>query len=276
MSTYVIGDLQGCAAELEDLLAAIDYRPGSDRLLFLGDLVNRGPESLRALRTVKALGAESVLGNHDLHLLAQAEGCGGPAREKDTLAPVLAAPDREELLEWLRRRPLALLEDGHLLVHAGLPPQWDAATAIACAREVEALLASDDYRELLAGMYGDSPPRWDAALQGPARWRFIINCLTRLRYCGPDGSLALAEKGPPGSQAEGLLPWYEAPGRRSGGEDILFGHWSTLRLAPEAQRRHRVYPLDTGCVWGGSLTAMALADKRTYSVPSRRASSTKL
>ncbi len=276
MTTWAIGDLQGCAAELEDLLEAIAYTPGRDHLVFLGDLVNRGPDSLGALRRVRELGARTVLGNHDLHLLAQAEGFGGPARQRDTLEAILAAPDRDALLDWLRAQPLLIDTPAMLYVHAGLAAQWRREDAVACAREVESVLHGPEFRALLAGMYGDAPAIWDPALAGMERLRFIINALTRIRYCGRDGAMAMQDKGPPGTQDAALLPWYAVPGRRSAGVPICFGHWSTLRLGPDQEREHRVHALDTGCVWGGELTALEVETGRRYSVPSRRTSSTKL
>ncbi len=270
MSVYAIGDVQGCGAELDALLHAIGFAPPRDRLLFVGDLVNRGPDSLGVLRRVRDLGAaaECVLGNHDLHLLAVAAGVAPPKRQ-DTLAAVLAAPDRDGLLDWLRRRPL-LVDDpasGATVLHAGLPPQWDVAQARARAREVEAALAGPGWIDLLARMYGDTPRRWRDGLAGWARLRVIVNCLTRLRYCDAAGVLALGEKGAPGSQRPPFQPWFAVPERRSRGTTIVFGHWSTLRLARADCERYRVWPLDTGCVWGERLTALRLDDWQVYSVP---------
>lgn len=270
MSVYAIGDVQGCRAELDALLDLVGFAPPRDRLLFVGDLVNRGPDSAGVLRRVRALApaAESVLGNHDLHLLAIAAGVARPRRQ-DTLADVLAAPDREELLDWLRRRPL-LAEDpvsGTTILHAGLPPQWDIAQARALAREVEAVLAGPDWIDLLRHMYGDAPHRWNDGLAGWPRLRVIVNCLTRLRYCDAGGRLALGEKGAPGSQRAPFEPWYALPGRRSRGTTVVFGHWSTLRLPPADCERYCAWPIDTGCVWGGGLTALRLDDWRTFTVP---------
>lgn len=257
MATYAIGDIQGCYRELRALLDRLDFDPARDRLWFAGDLVNRGPDSLAVLRFVRGLGerAITVLGNHDLHLLALAAGCRRHA-EEHSLGAILAAPDREELLEWLRHRPL-LHHDaalGFTLVHAGLPPQWDLAEARACARELEAVLSGPESGDFLHQMYGNEPTRWSPALSGMERLRFIANALTRLRFCTLDGALALNEKGEPGSQRPGHLPWFQAPGRRSAGERILFGHWSTLGY----RAGDNTWALDSGCLWGGRLSAVRL------------------
>ncbi len=275
MATYAIGDVQGCRAELEALLATVGWSPARDRLVFVGDLVNRGPDSLGVLRLVHGLGARAVcvLGNHDLHLLAVAED---PARRRrqDTLDAVLAAPDRATLLAWLRRCPLLHREPAHgvTVVHAGLPPQWSVDLAEACAGEVQAVLAGPRYRDLLARMYGHTPACWSERLRGWSRLRFTINSLTRLRFCDPAGALALAEKGAPGTQAPHLQPWFAVPERASSGTDIVFGHWSTLRLSAPERERYRVHPLDSGCVWGGRMTALRLEDRRLFSVPSQQPS----
>lgn len=255
MALYAIGDIQGCDAELGRLLAAIEFSPSRDRVWFVGDLVNRGPESLQALRRIRALGeaAVVVLGNHDLHLLAVAAGCARQ-RKDDTLAEILAAPDREELLQWLITRPL-LHEQGELcLVHAGLPPQWDIALARRCAREFEQALQKNP-REVFEQMYGDEPDLWKEGLAGAGRLRYIGNCFTRLRYLHPEGRLALRAKGSPGrTQGEALIPWFEAPHAKWRGTRVVFGHWSTLGFIAN----DTMVALDTGCVWGGSLTALRL------------------
>jgi bis(5'-nucleosyl)-tetraphosphatase (symmetrical) len=257
MALYAIGDVQGCDEELGALLDTLRFSPDRDRLWFVGDLVNRGPGSLGVLRRIRALGdaATVTLGNHDLHLLAVAFGTA-PVRSGDTLIETLAAPDREPLLEWLLRRPL-LHEDHTLnvcLLHAGLPPQWDWTLARRCAREFEGALRSDPQR-LLQRLYGDQPDRWDDALEGAERLRFIVNCFTRLRYLDKDGRLMLRAKGSPKKmQTEGLIPWFEAREARWRGPRIVFGHWSTLGFLNEGD----VTALDTGCVWGGSLTALRL------------------
>jgi len=273
MSTYAIGDLQGCHRELMDLLDDIDFDAARDRLWFVGDLVNRGPESLAALRFVHDLGesAVTVLGNHDLHLLAVAFG-HSRLRKKDTLAPILEADDRDTLLDWLRRRPLLHHdgESGYTLAHAGLPPPWDLATALECAGGVNDVLSGDGHREFLRDLYGNQPDQWDSKVSGIERWRYTVNALTRMRYCDSDGRLALEQKGPPGTQEPHLKPWFEIRTRKHRDLKIIFGHWSTLRLADTDYRRFNVFPLDTGCVWGGSLTAMRLEDEREFSVPSRQ------
>ncbi|HEX7966307.1 MAG TPA: symmetrical bis(5'-nucleosyl)-tetraphosphatase [Gammaproteobacteria bacterium] len=258
MATFAIGDIQGCHDELQRLLERINFDPAEDQLWFTGDLVNRGPQSLETLRFVKSLGrhAVTVLGNHDLHLLAVAAGTA-PKRKSDTLDAVLAAPDREELLDWLRHRPLLHHDPelGYTLLHAGLPPQWDLAQAQACARELEMVLQGPGCLEFLRHMYGDRPDRWSAELAGMDRLRFIVNCFTRLRFIGPEGELELKTKGAPGTHPHGFQAWYEAPGRASSGLHLLFGHWSTVG---EVQDAHNALGLDTGCVWGGQLTALRL------------------
>ena len=273
MATYAIGDVQGCAEALFSLLEHMGFHPERDRLWFAGDLVNRGPRSLAVLRFVRGLGerAVTVLGNHDLHLLAAAAGARTP-KARDTFGDVLDAPDRIALLGWLAGRPLLHHDEasGYAMVHAGLPPQWTLAEAGALAREVEEVLRGTEARALLHDMYGDEPRRWSPALRGFARRRFIINALTRIRYVAPDGGLDLRDAGPPGTQARGLVPWFEAPGRRSRGARIVFGHWATLALHAPVDPVHRVHHLDTGCVWGGALSALRLEDGRRFSVPGLR------
>jgi bis(5'-nucleosyl)-tetraphosphatase (symmetrical) len=257
VALYAIGDVQGCDAELGALLKAIRFCSDRDRLWFVGDLVNRGPASLEVLRRVRALGeaATITLGNHDLHLLAAAHGCAR-LRDDDTLAEVLGAPDCDALIDWLAHRPL-LAEDrklGLCLLHAGLPPQWDLPTARRCAREFERALRRNP-ENLFKGMYGDKPDRWNEALAGAERLRFIVNCFTRLRYVDADGRLHLRFKGSPQrAQRDSLIPWFEAADARWRGPRIVFGHWSTLGFFESAH----VIGLDTGCVWGGSLTALRL------------------
>jgi bis(5'-nucleosyl)-tetraphosphatase (symmetrical) len=257
MAIYAIGDVQGCHDELLALLDKIGFDPAQDQAWFVGDLVNRGPQSLQTLRSIRALGdaAVAVLGNHDLHLLAVASGISR-TKHRDTFGDVLTAPDRDELLVWLRRRPLIHENGGFYLIHAGLPPQWDMNQAQNLAREAEEALQRDQGREFLWHMYGNEPTRWDDALTGWDRLRFITNCLTRLRYCGPDGSMELRHTGRPGTQTEGLMPWFEIPGRRSLGAKIIFGHWSTLGFHASQD----TWCLDTGCLWGGELTALRLDD----------------
>jgi bis(5'-nucleosyl)-tetraphosphatase (symmetrical) len=257
MAVYAIGDVQGCDAELGSLLTAIDFSAPRDRLWFVGDLVNRGPESLQVLRRIRSLGSAATvtLGNHDLHLLAVALG-EARLRTDDTLDAILAAPDREALLGWLGAQPL-LHEDPALdlcMLHAGLAPQWDLPTARACAREFESALRRDA-RSVFRQMYGDEPDCWRDDLAGADRLRFIANCFTRLRYVDPEGRLALRAKGSPRkAQGRPLIPWFEAGGARWRGRRIVFGHWSTLGYFANAE----VISLDTGCVWGGSLTAFKL------------------
>ena len=269
MNTYVIGDLQGCAHEAQVLLNRIaDDAGGEARIVFVGDLVNRGPESLQALRRVAALSLASdgridaVLGNHDLHLLAVA--CGAQkAGASDTLDAILAAPDRDSLLDWLRHRPLALVADGHLLVHAGVLPQWSVDQSVALAGEVEAVLRSDRWIDFLRQMYGNAPDRWDDSLTGHARLRCIVNALTRMRLCSAEGVMDFKEKESASAPAgSGLMPWFEVPGRRSAGCPIVFGHWSALGLL----LRPDVIALDSGCVWGGKLTAVRLDNRRLIDV----------
>jgi len=263
MAVYAIGDVQGCFDELQALLEQIHYEPAHDTLWFCGDLVNRGNKSLETLRFVRSLGerAIAVLGNHDLHLIATASG-DRPGKGKDTLDAVLAAPDCDELVDWLRHRPLLHhdADSGFTLVHAGLPPQWDLQLAQACAHEVESVLRGPDYRDFLADMYGNKPDHWDEGLTGHDRTRFMVNCFTRLRYCAPDGRLDLVNKGPPGSQPRGYLPWFELPERNSRGMRIVFGHWSTLGKRDDPG----VYPLDHGCLWGGELTALEIGPEPRY------------
>jgi bis(5'-nucleosyl)-tetraphosphatase (symmetrical) len=270
MARWAIGDVQGCCDELEQLLARIRFSGERDRLWFVGDLVNRGPRSLKALRLVHALGdnAVSVLGNHDLHLLAVALA-GEKLRKNDTLSEILAAPDRDELLEWLLLLPLAHFEPEHadLLLHAGVLPQWSVALTLQLAGEVQHALR-DDPRMLLSGMYGDQPDRWQATLAGPDRLRFAINVLTRLRFCTADGRVDFKQKGKPDSAPKPWLPWFKVPGRASREQRIVFGHWSALGFHSE----RGVLALDTGCVWGGALTAVNLDDPEAppVSVPSRQ------
>lgn len=264
MAVYAIGDIQGCFSQLQRLLEHIRFDPESDRLWFTGDLVNRGPQSLEVLRFVKGLGerAVTVLGNHDLHLIAIAHGFTSP-RPKDTLDALLQAPDRDELIDWLITRPLLHLDRqlDYLMIHAGLPPQWDVDEALARAREVEEVLRGRQrVGDYLAQMYGDEPAQWSPELGGMNRLRFITNCFTRMRFCDSQGRLDLQHKGPPGSEPGHLMPWYLAPGRRSRQQRIVFGHWSTHGQS----HCENVYALDTGCLWGGTLTAMRLDGEPAY------------
>jgi len=261
MATYAIGDIQGCYRDFRNLLDKLQFDPESDKLWLAGDLVNRGPDSLAVLRFARGLGkrAVCVLGNHDLHLLAVSQG--NLKHYKDSLLEsVLLAPDRDEILDWLRHCPLLHYsrKKDFALVHAGLPPQWDLKTALARSREVEQVLQGPGFPELMRHMYGNRPERWSDKLRGLDRLRHIINCFTRMRYCRADGSLCLREKGAPGNQAAGLHPWFEAPGRASATTRIICGHWSTLGFV----NRHNVWSLDTGCLWGGSLTAVRVRRKK--------------
>jgi bis(5'-nucleosyl)-tetraphosphatase (symmetrical) len=268
MAVYAVGDIQGCDEEFGKLLEQLRFDPQRDRLWLTGDLVNRGPRSLDVLRRVKALGnaVATVLGNHDLHLLAAANDRAA-LRPDDTLDSVLSAPDCEELLDWLRHRPLLHSDEGlgWTMVHAGLAPQWNLATATACARELEATLRDEaSARALFAAMYGNRPDRWSDDLAGSERLRFITNCFTRLRFCHADGRLDLKYKGRLADAPADLVPWFRIPERRTANSRILFGHWSALGL----YAGDGVLGIDTGCVWGGSLCAVRLdAEQAPVFVP---------
>ncbi|MFS8930182.1 symmetrical bis(5'-nucleosyl)-tetraphosphatase [Cupriavidus taiwanensis] len=250
---YAIGDLQGCGPSLDALLARMPAQPA---VRLVGDLVNRGPGSLQTLRTIRAMGdrAETVLGNHDIHLLAVAS-CVRKKGRHDTLDDILAAPDRDELLTWLRQRPLALLENNFLLVHAGVLPQWTPAQVIDLAREVEEQLQGPNWQGFLADIFGNTPDRWHDGLRGIDRLRVVVNALTRLRYCTPDGMMDFKTKDGPGKAPDGFMPWFDVPGRCTQDVTVVCGHWSTLGLV----MRPNLMALDTGCVWGGKLTAARLA-----------------
>lgn len=268
MATYAIGDVQGCFATLQALLDTLAFHPARDFLWFTGDLVNRGPRSLEALRLVRALGerAVTVLGNHDLHLLAVGYGCS-PAHPKDTLADVLAAPDCTDLLDWLRQQPLLHYDItlGMTMVHAGLPPQWSLSQARVHAAEVATVLRGPRYRTLLSMLGNGVPRQWSPTIPREERLCYIAACLTRLRYCDASGQLALGMKGPPGTQPEAYLPWFAVPHRASAQNPIVFGHWATLPSCTAPGVHH----LDTGCVWGGALTAMCLETGERTSVACR-------
>nr|VFK65743.1 MAG: Bis(5'nucleosyl)-tetraphosphatase, ApaH [Candidatus Kentron sp. UNK]VFK71548.1 MAG: Bis(5'nucleosyl)-tetraphosphatase, ApaH [Candidatus Kentron sp. UNK] len=293
MPTYAIGDIQGCFSAFSSLLAEIRFDPAKDHLWICGDLVNRGPESAKVLRFARDLGerAVAILGNHDLNLLAVAAGSRS-LRGKDTCADILMAPDRDELIHWLRHRPLfhhdAAL--GFSMVHAGFPCEWDRRTAARCAGEVESVLQDDtEWTSFVSNIYGNKPNRWSERLTGWERLRFITNSLTRLRYCHGDGAIDFIHAGPPGTQDATLTPWFMLPDRRGIGERILFGHWATLvleakdaPLSPKGEgptvradlfdfftdlhAKYGVYPLDTGCIWGNRLAALRLEDRRYFSV----------
>jgi bis(5'-nucleosyl)-tetraphosphatase (symmetrical) len=260
MAHYLIGDIQGCDAALQRLLDAIAYTPSRDTLWLLGDLVNRGPASAAVLRRLMGYGdaARCLLGNHDLHLLAIAHGVRPPHRS-DTLDDVLQAPDRAALLDWLRRQRLALREDfageDMLMVHAGVLPAWDASKTVALAAELEAVLRSPELPDFLRRMYGNEPAHWDEGLQGDARLRVIVNALTRLRFCTAAGEMEFATKEGAAAAPPGYLPWFDVPGRRTANVTVAFGHWSTLGWLD----RPDLLALDTGCVWGGALSAVRLA-----------------
>lgn len=263
MATYAIGDIQGCYAELQQLLEQMRFDPAHDRLWLVGDLVNRGPDSLQVLRLVRSLGdsAITVLGNHDLHLLAVAEGVAKLHRS-DTLDELLNAPDRDELLTWLRQQRLFHAEGNHVLVHAGLVPQWSIEQAASLAREVENALRGDDYAVFLERMYGNTPNCWNDALTGYKRLRIIVNAFTRMRICTPQGEMEFKFKGEIEKIPEGYMPWFEAPKRKSKDATVIFGHWSALGLKLESN----IIALDTGCLWGGPMTAVRLEDRLLYQV----------
>ena len=262
MALYCIGDLQGCNDALQRLLHKLDFSPSRDTVYVLGDLVNRGPDSLGVLRSLHALGdaAQCLLGNHDLNLLGIRQGLRKPHRG-DTVQEVLDAPDSETLLDWLRHRRMAIFEHGWLMVHAGVLPQWTTAQTMALAGEVEQALRGPDLAGFLNGMYGNTPERWDDRLAGAERLRVIVNALTRMRFCTPDGVMEFATTGSMQTAPPGYLPWFEVPGRQTAGQPLAFGHWSTLganRVAAHAGLLCNTLPLDTGCVWGGCLTAAKL------------------
>jgi bis(5'-nucleosyl)-tetraphosphatase (symmetrical) len=261
MTTYAIGDIQGCYSAFRRLLDAIDFEPARDRLWLVGDLVNRGPQSLAVLRFVKNLGtrAVTVLGNHDLHLMVVAAGYA-KLHDGDTLNAILRAPDRDELLDWLRRRKLMHAAGRYAMVHAGLLPQWSIAQALRLAGEAEEALQSADYDEFLRHMYGNQPDAWKNDLTGVDRLRVIINAMTRIRLCTAQGKMEFAHKGRPEHLPRGYQPWFKSPRRRSRATTVLFGHWAALGLHTD----DNVVGLDTGCVWGRKLTAFRLADGRIY------------
>ncbi|WP_394777419.1 symmetrical bis(5'-nucleosyl)-tetraphosphatase [Undibacterium sp.] len=265
MKTFVVGDIQGCCDQLDQLHREITAQYPNARLLFAGDLVNRGPLSLATLRFVHRLAvheqADTVLGNHDLHLLAVANGLRKIHRG-DTLNDILQAPDKDVLLDWLRRRPLALHTEGHLLVHAGVFPQWTLAQALDLAQEVQEVLQGPHWLDLLDQMYGNTPAQWSDGLRGVDRWRCIINAFTRMRFCNADGVMDFDSKEGMDDMPPGFMPWFDVPGRQTATTPIAFGHWSTLGLI----MRPDLLSLDTGCIWGGQLTAVALDDRQLVQV----------
>lgn len=269
MATYAIGDIQGCYHALRNLLQHIAFKPGRDRLWLVGDLINRGSGTLDVLRLLTEYHAQypssvvAVLGNHDLHALTVAAGLKTAHRD-DTLQPLLEAPDKDQLLAWLRQRPLLHAENDYLMVHAGLLPQWTIAQAMHLAGEVEQALRGPDYLDFLLGMYGNQPDQWDDELQGMDRLRLITNAMTRLRVCTPAGRMDLRFKGEREDIPDGLLPWFKVSFRKSLDTTIICGHWSALGL----YRGDNVVALDTGCLWGGNLTALRLEDQQLYQVSS--------
>ena len=263
MATYAIGDIQGCFASLSRLLEHCAFDPAQDKLWLVGDLVNRGPRSLETLRFVRNLGpaAITVLGNHDLTLLMAAEGFGKRGKG-DTFDELLAAPDRDELLHWLRHQPLCHVEGGYCLVHAGLLPQWTVARARELAAEVESALAGPEWHEFMANMWGSEPASWQDGLEGWPRLRVIINAMTRMRFCSPEGVMDFRIKGEVAKAPEGFIPWFQVPGRRSAESVLITGHWSALGL----KIMPNLLAIDSGCLWGGALTAIRLEDRAIFQV----------
>ena len=264
MATYAIGDLQGCFFSFKDLLKKIQFNPAHDRLWFVGDLINRGPGSLDVMRWMFDYQSSvvTVLGNHDLHTLVVAEGFVS-AHRSDTIQSLLDAPDAPELLGWLRQQPLVHFEHGYLMVHAGLLPEWTVDQAIVLGTEVNLALQAPNYREFLQHMYGNDPKRWDDGLTGWDRLRVITNAMTRLRICSTEGEMEFKFKGELENIPNGYQPWFDLTQRASVNTPIVFGHWSALGL----QHKNNVYSLDTGCLWGGHLSAMRLEDRRIFQVP---------
>jgi bis(5'-nucleosyl)-tetraphosphatase (symmetrical) len=264
MATYAIGDIQGCYESLQRLLDACRFDPGSDRLWLVGDLVNRGPKSLETLRLIKSLGdsALTVLGNHDLYLLMVAEGGAKFRGKDDTLEAVLNAPDREDLLDWLRHQPLCHVEGDYCLVHAGLLPQWTIKRARELAREVETRLQGKDYPEFVCNLWGSEPDAWSDDLRGWARLRVIVNAMTRMRFCTKKGIMDFKVKGKLSNAPVGYVPWFDIPGRKSADSTLITGHWSALGL----RITQNLLTIDSGCLWGGHLTAIRLEDRRIFQV----------
>lgn len=263
MAIYAVGDIQGCYDSFRRLLDKCRFDPAVDRLWLVGDLVNRGPRSLETLRFVHSLGsaATTVLGNHDLSLIMVAEGFGKRGKD-DTMGQVLAAPDRDELISWLRHQPLMHLEAGFAMVHAGLLPQWKVKKARKLAAEVEVALQGPDYREFLANLWGSEPAAWDDGLTGWARLRVIVNAMTRMRFCSADGIMEFRTKGEVANAPKGYFPWFEVPGRKSADTVLVTGHWSALGLKVTPN----LLSLDSGCLWGGHLTAMRLPEREIFQV----------
>ena len=264
MSIYAIGDIQGCYKPLLNLLTKIQFNANQDQLWFVGDLVNRGPQNLQTLRFIKGLGdsAISILGNHDLHLLAIAYGHRQIHNNRDTFHDVITAPDFEDIIDWLRRRPVMHhdQENGFTMVHAGLPPQWNLARTQQCANEIQQVLRGEMIDNFLANMYGNEPALWSETLQGWDRLRCITNSFTRIRYCDADGQQDFKNNREVGTQPEHLMPWFDIPDRKNSNLKIIFGHWASLGH----HLQKNIYALDSGCVWGGKLTAMRLGNRPEY------------
>jgi bis(5'-nucleosyl)-tetraphosphatase (symmetrical) len=270
LATYIIGDLQGCFDPLKALLAQINYQPNQDQLWFVGDIVNRGPQSLECLRFVKSLGknGQIVLGNHDFHLIASALGLEKYRAKSDTLQPILDAPDCDELIDWLRQQPLMVKHPAinAVMVHAGIPPQWTIPQALAYAQEVEAVMKGSDWQNFIKQhLFGSKTREWYPLISGWERLRYIVNAFARMRYCDPHGLLDFEQKGAPSSASGQYQPWFVHPNRRNKDHHIFFGHWSTLG----ALDGYQVHATDTGCLWGGELTAYCLESKQrhTYACP---------
>jgi bis(5'-nucleosyl)-tetraphosphatase (symmetrical) len=265
MATYVIGDIQGCFDSFVCLLKNAPFIPGQDTLWVAGDMINRGPKSLKTLRLIKSMGDKSiaVLGNHDLHLLAAAYGIMKP-RRRDTFTEILDAPDRDELIEWLRQQPLVHYDPAlqSLMVHAGIPPQWELQEALSYAEEVHVALTSSKIKQFLKNMYGDQPNCWDNSLKGWKRLRLITNYFTRMRICSADGKLDLTHKEGLNNMPDGFKPWFAHAERKTRDLNIMFGHWAALQGESDGDN---VYALDTGCVWGGQLTMLRLDDHKVFS-----------
>lgn len=264
MATYAIGDIQGCLEPLQCLLQEIKFNPSKDKLWLAGDLINRGPDTLETLRFLYRLrdSITIVLGNHDLHFIAVYYGLRKRGKN-DTLDELLRAPDCADLVYWLRQQKL-VHHDPRLnftMVHAGIPPQWDLSEALAHAREVENVLQTDKIETFLSGMYGNLPSRWDKNLTGVDRLRLITNYFTRMRFCSAEGELELQTKESVDAAPIGFAPWFSFAERKTWDQRILFGHWAALEGRTDVEN---VYALDTGCVWGGSLTALRLEDERWF------------
>lgn len=267
MAIYAIGDVQGCYRELRDLLDLVRFDPGADQVWLVGDLVNRGPRSLEVLRFVRSLGAAArvVLGNHDLYLLRVAYCSPGKRKRNDTLQGVIDAPDAPQLLEWLRRRPLMHVDGGFAMVHAGLLPEWSVSQARSLAAEVEAVLSGDRFKDLLLNMWGNTPAAWSDTLTGWDRLRLIVNAMTRMRFVSLLGKMEFDAKGPPDKAPPAHIAWFDHPARASDDATLVCGHWSALGLCTA----NNLIALDTGCVWGGKLTAVRLADRHVFQVRAR-------